>query len=680
MPNSAAVKANDTHEHIVNVPQMRMLAQARAATFNAEARTVEVVATTGAQVLRYGWDGNYMEELGMAPENIRMDRLASGKAPVLNSHQQYELEHVIGVIENARLEGSEIIATLRFSQREDVAPYMQDIADGILCNVSIGYQVYRYELVTAGETETPVYRATDWEPFEISVVPVPADAGAGVRSGNTEQTNRCTILGVRSLENKKDEEMPKEAQNPVTEAAPAAAATEDTTAATIAETQNAAQEATQAERARIVEIQRIVRAANLEPKFADEMINKATPLAEARAAVLNKLAEKSDAVATRGANASVGREANDGLGEAIEAAVMQRANPGKDISSLYSKEAIERSKEHRYMRLSELAREAVERSGTSTRGMSQMEIAKHALAQRSMHTTSDFPVILANVANKTLRAAYAEMPQTFRPLVRIGNAADFKEITRAQLGEAPSLLLVTENGEIRRGSVGEARETYRLATYARIVPITRQVIINDDLDALSRLPEAFGRQAANLESDLVWGQITSNPTMVADSTALFHSNHGNLGTTATSALTSSDLSSLNATRARMRNQKGLDGTTRLNLTPTHIIVPTTLETQAEQIVSAINPNTPAGVNPYAGRLQMIVEPRLNDTPTVGNTAWYAAAVGQVDIIELAYLEGEQGPQFETRNGFDVDGVELKVRMDVAAKVLDWRGLQRNNGA
>lgn len=674
MPKASAVKPNEAAEQTVNLPTLRMLAQTRASSYDKERRTVEVVASTGAGVLRYGWDGNYMEELGMEAGHIRLDRLTSGKAPVLNSHQQYELEHVIGVIESARLEGGQLIATLRFSSREDVAPYMQDIADGILCNVSIGYQVYRYELVSTGETEIPVYRATDWEPYEISVVPVPADAGAGMRAEAENKTNRCTILGARSLENKKDEQMEPEGQNTTPAVEPTAQAPVATPAAP-AEAPNAAQEATQAERARIVEIQRIVRAAKLEDGMAQDMINKGTPLAAARAAVLDKLAAQSDSTPTRTANAHVTRDANDGLADAIEAAVMQRANPSIDLSKLYSKEAIERSKEHKYMRLMELAREAVERSGTSTRGMSPMEIAK-----RSLHSTSDFPIILANVANKTLRSAYTEMPQTFRPLVRVGTAADFKEITRAQLGEAPQLQLVTENGEIRRGTIGEARETFRLATYARIVGITRQTIINDDLDAFSRVPEAFGRQAANLESDLVWGQITSNPNMVADGTALFHSNHGNLGTGGGSALTAADLASLNATRARMRTQRGVDGATRLNLTPTHIIAPTTLETQAEQIVSAIQPNTVAGVNPYAGRLQLIIEPRLNDTPTVGATAWYAAAVGQVDIIELAYLEGEQGPQFETRNGFDVDGVELKVRMDVAAKVLDWRGLQRNNGA
>ncbi len=147
--------------------------------------------------------------------------------------------------------------------------------------------------------------------------------------------------------------------------------------------------------------------------------------------------------------------------------------------------------------LLDLARECLETSGTRTRRMSRNDVAKLALS------TSDFPSILADVANKTLRQAYEAYPRTFLTFSRRRTAADFKNINAVQLGESPSLQKVNEKGEFTYGSIAESKETYKLATYGRIVAITRQVIINDDLGAFTRIPAGFVVDAATLESDTV---------------------------------------------------------------------------------------------------------------------------------------------------------------------------------
>ena len=86
---------------------------------------------------------------------------------------------------------------------------------------------------------------------------------------------------------------------------------------------------------------------------------------------------------------------------------------------------------------------------------------------------------------------------------------------------------------------------------------------------------------------------------------------------------------------------------------------------------------PSGPN-VRNRLAPISEPRLD---AASETAWYlAASPNQIDTIEYAYLEGQQGAYIETRNGFDVDGVEIKCRLDFGAKAIDWRGLYKNPGA
>jgi hypothetical protein len=301
--------------------------------------------------------------------------------------------------------------------------------------------------------------------------------------------------------------------------------------------------------------------------------------------------------------------------------------------------------------------------------MSRNDVAKLALS------TSDFPSILADVANKTLRQAYEAYPRTFLTFSRRRTAADFKNINAVQLGESPSLQKVNEKGEFTYGSIAESKETYKLVTYGRIVAITRQVIINDDLGAFTRIPAGFGVAAATLESDTVWGIITSNANM-GDNVALFHATHSNLNTGAGTAL---GLTALGTGIAGMAKQKGLDGVTTLNVQARYLAVPVSLQLTAFQLVATnLAPAQSANVVPeYIRALMPIAEPRLDANST---TAWYLfASPDQIDTIEYAYLEGQDGVYIETRQGFEVDGVEIKARLDFGAKAIDWRGIHKNSG-
>ena len=120
------------------------------------------------------------------------------------------------------------------------------------------------------------------------------------------------------------------------------------------------------------------------------------------------------------------------------------------------------------------------------------------------------------------------------------------DAVQVQLGEAPQLLEVGESGEFKRGTLGESKESYKVKTYGRVVAITRQTLINDDLDAFTRIPAMYGNSIAQLESDVVWSIITANPAM-ADGNALFHTTHKNLAGTGTAL----DVSSVGAARARL---------------------------------------------------------------------------------------------------------------------------------
>ncbi len=419
------------------------------------------------------------------------------------------------------------------------------------------------------------------------------------------------------------------------------------------------------ERERVSTIFDLAGKLDLERSFADDLVKRGVSLEEARKVILDQVAAKSEETRTF-SQVSVplgGQDERVTRRQAVTNALLHRYSP-----TLFPLE--DAAREYRGMTLMELARESLANAGENTRGLSRDEVATRAL-----HSTSDFPEILAAVTNKTLRQAYDVYPRTFTHFCRQVLATDFKAMHRVQLGEAPQLLKVNESGEFKRGTLGESKESYRIETYGRVVAITRQVLINDDLDAFTRIPAMYGNSIAQLESDVVWDIVTANPAM-ADNKALFHGDHKNLA--GTGAALSVD--AVGAARAAMAKQTGLDKKTVLNIRPSFLIVPASLELKAEQMVAQnIVPADTANVVPQSIRtLSPISEPRLD---AVSETAWYLAAnPNQIDTIEYAYLEGQQGAYIETRNGFDVDGVEIKCRLDFGAKAIDWRGLFKNPGA
>ncbi|WP_242221689.1 prohead protease/major capsid protein fusion protein [Shinella zoogloeoides] len=434
-----------------------------------------------------------------------------------------------------------------------------------------------------------------------------------------------------------------------------------------------------AERKRASEIRKLAKEAG-EVELGDEHIDEGRSVAEFRSALLEKLMKREAPATDNRSPARVGEEHHEKRAVAMREALMHRADPSHALT--------DGAREYRGFSLMDMAREALEVRGVKTRGMSREEIARDALAQRSGYgSTSDFPIILGNVVNTTLRAGYEAAGQTFRPLVREATVSDFKAVNRAQLGEGPAFDKVNESGEFKRGTVAEGKESYKIATFGKVIAITRQVIINDDMNAFGRIPQLMGGAAAQLESDLVWAQILGNPTM-GDNVALFHANHNNLPTAAAFGVTA-----LGVARAQMAKQTGLDGKTVLNIRPQFLIVPVALETKAEQeLKSLFYADSSDKVATSSMRsLEIIAEARLDNgikkgAATASDIAgsalsWYlAASPSQIDTVELAYLEGNRGVYIETRQGFDVDGLEVKARLDVGAKTMDHRGLLKNSGA
>lgn len=321
------------------------------------------------------------------------------------------------------------------------------------------------------------------------------------------------------------------------------------------------------------------------------------------------------------------------------------------------------------------------RSYLGSRGVNTVGMSKNEVVQRAFHSTSDFPKLFENVANKTLLAAYAEEPQTWRPLARQRNLPDFKSVSDLQIAGQVVPEQILEGGEYKHGTLTEGKSTWNLATYGKKLTVTRAMIINDDLDSLSRVPEILGRGCRLLESNLIWDLITTGAngaTVSLDGNALFVAGHNN---TVTGSGSNISIAGMDAAKQKLRNQKDL-ANNRINLAPAYLVVPTTLETTALQFLyptgyapAALTGNS--GPNPFAMGVQLIVEPRLDDDST---SIWYlTSSPNRVEMITFGYLAGEAGPTITTTEKRDPDGVELLVRMDFGCTLSDYRGFVRAAG-
>lgn len=304
-------------------------------------------------------------------------------------------------------------------------------------------------------------------------------------------------------------------------------------------------------------------------------------------------------------------------------------------------------------------------------------------AIRAAMSTSDFPAILENTIRKAMRRGYEVEPGTHHEWIRRSTVPDFKPQSRVILGSMPELLPVAEGGEYQFGAMDEDKSVpFKVDKYGRIVSITWEALVNDDLAALSRIPLGLGQSARRKEADLVYELFDGSGQVMQDGIALFDSAHANLATAA-SAL---DDAALAAGRLLLRKQKALGGG-ELNLQPRVLLVPAELESQAERIIAASSVHVATSVSGTSGLevmtpawikgLKLVVESRLPAT-----AAYLLASPDQIDTAELAYLSGDNheggddqgGPVVEEEQEFVRDVRRYKVRSVMGARFLDWRGI------
>lgn len=434
------------------------------ATVNESARTVEVTFSTGAEVTRSDWrtGGNYVEALSMDPKHIRLGRLNTG-APLLDSHRAGGVGSVIGVVESARVEGGTGVALLRFSERDDVTPIFNDVKAGVLRNISVGYLVHRWDVEAATKEKPERKTAVDWEPYEISLVAIPADPTAQTRS------------------------MPGQEQNM---------------------TQVQQNEQVLAERQRVALIDQLCSMHGIDSGRRGAWIADGADVEDVKAAILAIRARvQQDTmihVGGHGGESSMLRDASDAL--------VRRAG-----------ERVEGDGHRQFgdARLMDIAKRVLERGGVNTRTLSGNEIATRALS------TSDFANILGLAGQRIVRNAYDAVELCHRTIFRRTTASDFRakhSVSNASAGILPE---VTEGAPYPRTSVSAEKASYALKTYGSIIPFTRQLLINDDFGLVESAARQRGRSAAETERKVVWGFILGNPTAADGVSTFDLANHKN---------------------------------------------------------------------------------------------------------------------------------------------------------
>jgi len=607
-------------------------------TFDEEKNTIKVRFTNNNKVLRYNFmKGEYYYlQLSSNEEHVNLSRLNSGAA-VVDSHNTDSLSNIIGRVVPGSATAKE--ATIQFSKREEVKPIIEDIKAGIISFVSPGFFVHETKDVTKEGEQYRTLKVTNWEPYEISFVAVPADPQA--QSFNAIQQVSQEIMGATKEQKTMDKDTNKEAL----------ASLEPKVDVKAIET-----EALKAENERATKILEITEKAGLEQAFALKMIKDNVKVEDVATAAFNALAEKSKKEEINQANFSIkgGEDEATKKFKAMSIAFDAKIGLGER----------ETGNQFNHSSMFEMAKFAAEMKGAQIYSMTPSEVVQFAL-----HSTSDFANLLSNATNKKLRKAYTEQERTFTPFCVKNTLRDFKQVERLQTSEIATPQLVIEGGEFKQTTISDGKEVYRLNTYGSIIAITRQAIINDDLSAFTRIPTQLGASMARLEGDIVYGILTGNPNM-ADGNPLFDASHSNV--TNARLLDTGTMATYGTFVQLFRSQKGPAGIANLNLYPNFLIVGPAQEVAARRLFANITATTSAGVNPFSGSGNVIVENRLS-----GNAYYGAANPGLIDTIEYGYLDGEEGPQTFTRNGFEVDGLEIKTRLDFAAKAIDWRGLAKS---
>lgn len=672
------------------VKRFQMPESARPATIDEKSRSVEVIGATENPALVYD---------PIRYENVEEVLLMSGCEIPADNSIPLTIEHdrsadaVIGSYRDMKIQGDELIGRAYFSTAPDAEPYWIKVKEGHLKQFSILYPAVERESVYIAEGQQasvngksytgPLLVTKKWKPKALGLVLFGADERAQARAeiNNAKEKKMDPKLRKFLERHGLPETATEEEALAFIEKAETPPATPPTATVPVTpppDLDKIRAEATGKERERIREIDALLNRYECQDMARDMIIGRdgnVPSLADVQRAVLERLLERA-------------KKQNPNAGERIEIIADEKdkfraaANDALILrAGIAVKEPAPGAEDLRGYTLVEMARECLRVAGQNQRGTIK-EMVGRAL------TASDFPNILANLATKSMQQAWDTSRETWPTWCGIGSVNDFKTYYDNALSEFDDLEEVPDSGEIKYGQFAEkAPETYRAASYAKKFRVTRVMIINDDLGALSEMPARRSEAAARKVGDVAYAVLVGNAVM-GDGHPIFDATH-HFNDAASDFRTAPGVVNIAEGIRAMGVQKDIKGLRRLNIVPEFFLAPKKLQGYTEVFfksekysdpVTASNDSNLASTrtNPYSGTyFTRVYESRLDAD---SETAWYLMGP-KGRTVKLVFLNGVQAPLLEVRQpGFTIEGFEYLVSIDVGAYMTDFRAAYRNEGA
>lgn len=679
------------------------------------------------------------------------------KIPLLANHSRASLDDILGSAREIRREGTDIVARLYFADGDDDAERAWNkVKQGHLDSVSVGYRATEYVDIPAGQSNTvagkrytasperPLRVTTRWIPKEVSAVPIGADPAAKMRDEKTPTTDTrnqespdmdpqlrafleqhglrsdatddeavafMAALGgnlrarAEAIERGEDDPGEPPAAPPVnnhrgeTPAPPADG--ERTDPPTV---EQAAADAIRDERDRVATIRRLA-GDDCDPDVVERMIADGVSVTDASPRIIEAIRgrreEESQPISRAPAghvhNPPTGDEGARALAAGLAIAIGTNDPTGRrfglGVNDQFTEQDAERG--DRFSRLSaiDLVRECL-RAETGRHYMDPMAELRPVPGRRAAVSGGTLSYVFTTNVYARLIEGYETIGDTTRGWCDEEDVPNFLTQEDISVDAATRLERLPRGGSAKHATMSDSKETYKIFRYAKQFVADEQDVIDDRLGAIMRMPYEMGAEAARVRPDLVYSLILENPSLVADSTEVFHADHSNLDS---NALTSANLKTGISAVGKQRSSANKV----LNIVPRYLLVPAALEWNALELTHGAalaklftdgdgDPSYSTHNLIADRKLVVVVDDRLGATgvtdPRSGNirtgsdSTWYLTA-GRTKGVRVAYLRGTG--RLPALRSFALTqgqwGQGWDINLDIGAAFLDYREFYKSAG-
>ncbi|VDS10049.1 Caudovirus prohead protease [Paracoccus haematequi] len=681
------------------------------ASFDEEARTIDLCYSAGSRVDLY----DYYEDLVVSDDAIDTSRMDAGVVNLIIEHDQ--VSKTVGRVIDHWIEDGKAMARVKLSASQDpeVAGVVDDLINGVRRGISVGYDIFEIETVEEGGNT--VCTVKSWMPTELSVVNVPADALASVRSKKSRPQQRKgkamagkraaagvsarkkrtrateeeeavdvvdatatevseTVDELEELEGALDEVADGEDAEMAHEDLVAAVESLTETVATLTEASEATEEVVaegeeeeeatgersrKAERSRITQILAMATRHKMPAKFATRHINSGTSLDEVRMQILEARAERSPGP-INGTRASILRD---------EADTVRKHATRRILDKIKSADSGAEAGLFRRARMVDIAKASLK----GTRGLSNMadrEIIAHAVraaAHPGMHSSADFSFTTAigDALRMSIKEYRKNKVKTWEPLTSRITVPDFRDVYTLSAGSGMNLRPIPEGGEVEFTTMQTEMGKMSIGEYAIGFALTFQTLVNDQMGVIQRHVKDTGSMEYRFEKRLFWDALLGNPVL-EDGQPAFDASFGNVMTAPLS------VASYAEAVHRLSIQTDLDDE-EMELEPFALIVNSADYAVAKSIFAPIQATKVEDYNVFAGVEPLIV---VSNKMPVGS--WMlASSPDEADSVATAYLEGYEGVELQEIVNPLVNGISFIARAYGGAKLTGRRGYVMSTG-